>query len=141
MDGITITAGGPGVAFAGTQVSLVSSDHLIVGDSTISFSAEHALPTVFTVGGKAFTPNPTAISMDGTTITAGGPGITIAGTPVDLQASGTLVVGNSTFAVIPTDLTTSATSLVFEGQGLGKRRNILFGGVYIVTICIVVAAL
>ena len=141
MDGITITAGGPGVAIAGIQVSLGSSGRLVVGSSTMSFLADQALPTVFTVGSEALTPNPTAISMDGTTITAGGPGITIAGTPVDLQASGTLVVGNSTFAVIPTDLTTSATSLIFEGQGLGKRRNILFGGVYVVTICIVLAAL
>ena len=141
MDGITITAGGPGVAIAGIQVSLGSSGLLDVGGSTISFSADQPLPTAFTVGSEAFTPNPTAISMDGTTITAGGPGITIAGTPVDLQASGTLVVGNSTFAVIPTDLTTSATSLIFEGQGLGKRRNIMFGGVYVVTICIVLAAL
>lgn len=141
MDGTKITAGGPGVAIAGVQVSLDSSGLLVVGGSTISFSADQALPTVLTVGSEAFTPNPTAISMDGTTITAGGPGITIAGTPVDLQASGTLVIGNSTFAVIPTDLSTSATNLIFEGQASRKRRNILFGGVYIITICIVLAAL
>lgn len=141
MDGAAVTAGGPGVTVAGAQVSLGSSELLIVGTSTISLSADQPLPTVFTVGSEGFTPNPTAISMDGITITAGGPGITIAGTPVDLQTSGTLVIGNSTFAVIPTDLSTSATSLIFEGQALRRRGNTFSCGVYVITICIVLAAL
>ena len=122
MDGTTITAGGPGVIIAGTPVTLVSSGLLEVGSSTILLSAEQALPTLFTVGGEVFTPNPTAISMDSTTITAGGPGVTIAGTPVDLQASGSLIIGNSTFAVIPTDLSTSPTNTILEGQATNKGR-------------------
>ena len=141
MDGTTITAGGPGVAIAGTQVSLGSSGHLVIGSSTISILSDQDLPTEFTIGSKVFTPNPTAISLDGTTITAGGPGLTIAGTSVDLQASGTLVIGNSTFAVIPTNLYTSTTSPIFEGQAPRRRSNIFFGGVFVITICIVLAAL
>ena len=141
VNGTTFTAGGPGVTIAGTQVSLGSSGLLIIGSSTISLSADQTLPAVFTVGSGVFTPNPTAISMDGTTITAGGPGITIAGTPVDLQASGTLVIGNSTFAVIPTNLYTSATSPIFESQAIRRRGNRFFGGAFVITICIVLAAL
>ena len=141
MDGTVITVGGPGITMAGTQVSLGSSGLVVIGSSTISLLADPALPTAFTVGSEVITPNPTAISMDGTTITAGGSGITIAGTPVDLQASGTLVIGNSTFAVIPTNVSTSATNLIFEGQALRRRRNIFFGGVYVITICIALVAL
>ena len=144
MDGRTITAGGPGVIIAETPVSLGSSGLLEVGSSTITLSAEQALPTVFTIGGEVFTPNPTAISMDGTTITAGGSGVTIAGIPVDLQASGSLVIGNSTFAVIPTHLSTSPTNHILEGQATNRGRGMFFCGVYfvaIVTICIVLAIL
>ena len=141
MDGTTITAGGPGVTIAGTQVSLGSSGLLDVGSSTISLSVEQALPIIFTVGSEVFTPNPTAISMDGTMITAGGPGVTIAGTPVDLQASGSLIIGNSTFAVIPTTLCTSPTNLILEGQATRRGRNMFFRGEYILTLWIVVAAL
>ena len=114
---------------------------MVIGSNTIPLSADQTLPAVFTVGSGVFTPNPTAISMDGTTITAGGPGITIAGTSVDLQASGTLVIGNSTFAVIPTNLYTSATSPNFESQAIRRRRNRFFGGAFVITICIVLAAL
>ncbi|KAK0516827.1 hypothetical protein JMJ35_001430 [Cladonia borealis] len=124
MNGRTITAGGPGVTIAGTTVSLGSSGLLEVGSSTITLSAEQALPTVFTVGGEVFTPNPTAIAMDGTTITAGGPGATIAGTPVDLQASGSLVIGNSTFAVIPTNVSTSPADPILEGQATNRGRKL-----------------
>ena len=144
MDGTTITAGGPGVIIAETPVSLGSSGLLEVGSSTIFLSAEQALPTVFTVGSEVFTPNPTAISMDGTTITAGGPGVTIAGTPVDLEASGSLVIGNSTFAVIPTNISASPTNLILEGQATNRGRSMFSCGGYfvtIVTICIALAIL
>ena len=141
MDGTTITAGGPGITIAGTPVSLGSSGLFVIGSSTISLPADKILPTVFTVGSEVFTPNPTAISMDGTTITAGGSGITIAGTSVDLQASGTLVIGNSTFAVLPTNLYTSAISTIFESQAIRRRRNRFFGGAFVITICIVLVAL
>ena len=142
MDGTTITAGGPGVIIAGTSVDLQASGSLVIGNSTFAVIPTNlALPTVFTVGSEVFTPNPTAISMDGTTITAGGPGVIIAGTSVDLQASGSLVIGNSTFAVISTNLCTSPTNLIFEGQATNRRRNMFVCVVYIVTICIVLAAL
>ena len=74
-------------------------------------------------------------------ITAGGPGVTIAGTPVDLQASGSLIIGNSTFAVIPTTLCTSPTNLILEGQATSRGRNMFLRGEYILTVWIVVAAL
>ena len=169
IDSTTITAGGPGVTVAGTPVKLQASGSLVisnstfavniapsgsgetiggassglldVGSTTISFPAEQALPTVFTVGSQIFTPNPTAISMDGTTITAGGPGVTVAGTPVELQASGSLVVGNRTFAVIPTHSSTSPASVISEGRATSRGRSIFFCGVHIFTICIVLATL
>ena len=135
------TANPTAVSMDGTQVILGSSGLLDEGSSTISLSAEQALPTVFTVGSEVVTPNPTVISIDGTTITAGGPGVTIAGTSVDLQASGSLLIGNSTFAVIPTKICTSPTNPIFEGQATDNRRNMFFRGVYTVTLCIVLAAL
>ena len=144
MAGVRITLAGPGKTIGGKRVSLGSSGVLELGSSTILLSAEQALPTVFTVGGEVFTPNPTAISMDDTTITAGGPGATIAGTPVDLQASGSLVIGNSTFAVIPTNVSTSPANPILEGQATNRGRSMFFCGVYfvtIVTICIELAIL
>ena len=158
IDGTTITAGGPGVTVFGTPIELQASGSLVIGNSTfaviptssglldvgsstISLSAEQALLTAFAVGSETFIPNPTALSIDGITITAGGPGITVAGTPIELQASGSLVIGNSTFAVIPTNRSTSPTNLVLEGQATSRGRNMFFGSVYIITICTILAAL
>ncbi len=141
IDRKLVTSGGYGVTIDGTVAGLMSSGLMDVGSSMITPSAEQALPTAFTVGSEVLTPNPTAISIDGTTITAGGPGVTVAGTSVNLQASGSLVIGNSTFAVIPTNLTTSPTNLIFEGQATDRGRNMFFRGVVTVTICIILAAL
>ncbi|KAF2812266.1 uncharacterized protein BDZ99DRAFT_568968 [Mytilinidion resinicola] len=124
--GTTLSVGSPALTLPGGLVISDSPSGLIVGSSTIPFSAL-PVPTedaVITLGGQVYTATELpggSVMVAGTTLWAGGPAATIAGTVVSEARTG-LVVGGAT---VPFE-TVAGASATGEGQaqftgGVGRR--------------------
>ena len=105
INGVTLSAGGPGVTVSGSFLSLESEGKTLdVGDTRFAMPTEAADTThevdKFSVQAQ---PQSSIVVVDGATLTAGAPDITVSGSLVSLEVGGgTLDVGTARFS-IPTD--------------------------------------
>ena len=113
--GTTISAGGPGLDFSGTTVSVQPSGD--IGATTFTILPAPPVseqPSVYSIGDQKLTAASSALVIAGSTITPGESAVTIAGTPVSLAPSGSLVIGASTIA--PISVVAASTSQASTGD-------------------------
>ena len=91
LDGTTLTPSGPALTVSGTLISLgASSKYLVIGTSSIPFSAEIE---IVTIGTRIVTANSASeFILNGQTLIPGGSGIIVDGTTVSLALGTTEVV-------------------------------------------------
>ena len=118
VNGVTLSAGGPGVTVSGSLVSLeAEGGTLDVGTARFAMPTEVA-DAAYDIGGLSVQVQPQSSSyavVNGVTLTAGGPGISISGTLLSLESGGkTLDIGTARFAM-PTDAADSASPYAIDG--------------------------
>lgn len=95
INGVTLSAGEPGVTVSGSLFSLESEGKTLdVGDTRF------AMPTEAADASVQAQPQSSIAVVDGATLTAGAPGVTVSGSLVSLEVGGgTLDVGTARFAM------------------------------------------
>ncbi|KAG6988922.1 hypothetical protein G7Y79_00067g095370 [Physcia stellaris] len=135
--GSSVLAPGSAVTVSGTPISLGSSDNLVIGGSTLTFSAPAAIPTALStlianVGSQSIfaLPSGSGVRIGSSTLLVGN-AVTVSGTPMSLGSSNHLVIGSSTLtfslptatpAFLPSPIATVASQPIFAlPSNLGIR--------------------
>ena len=128
VDGVTLTAGAPGISISGTRISLESGGQTLdIGTSRFPLPTPSTLSSSpYDIDGYTIQPKPQPSSfaiVDGVTLSAGGPGTSISGSLVSLESGGkTLDIGTGRFAM-PT-----AAAGVGNVNGTASRVQAFMGG-------------
>jgi len=117
--GVTVSEGAPATTISNTPISL-GTNHLMIGNNTILYSAASAPPpaVAITMNGETYTIQNSAIQFGGVTVSEGAPATTISNTPISLDPSN-FILGSSTILYsMP-----SATAITINNEPLNLESS------------------
>ena len=123
VDGVTLTAGSPGISISGTLISLESSGKTLdIGTAHFAMPTEAAdTASPYNIDGYTIQPQPQSPSIavvDGVTLTAGAPGTSISGTLISLEpGEKTLDIGTARFP-LPTEAADATSPYNIDGYSI-----------------------
>lgn len=113
-NGISLTQGGSAITVSNTRVSLGPSG-VLVGTSSIPFSALTPVPSLLKIGSQTLTALPGSekgFEIDHTTLLPGSSAISVDGTRYSINAAGYLIAGTSTVAMATVGSGNSGSSML-----------------------------
>ena len=136
VDGVTLSAGGPGFSISGSLVSLEPGGKTLdVGTARFAMPTE-AADASYDVDGFSIQAQPQSslAIVDGVALTAGSPGVSISGTLISLESGGrTLDIGTAHFAM-PTAPADAASPTDINGYTIQPQSQSSFAVVDGVTV-------